>query len=121
MEKLNFDSVEHKLVLNKSVKQSVVKWCKNHRVFLNRWVRDAMREKADRDGIEYEEYEETGQQLSGHPDKLCVSRDRVVAVFPETESWPVKGDHTDRFGCVLGNGVYLFPDFDFKNPSFEAV
>ena len=65
--------------------------------------------------------DESGHQYSGHPDKLCVSRETVVEQFPETKKWPVLGEHGDRFGYVLGNGVYLFPDFDFRNPSFTAI
>lgn len=65
--------------------------------------------------------DESGQQYSGHPDQLCVSRQKVVEEFPETKNWPVLGEHGDRFGYVLGNGVYLFPDFNFEKPAFEAI
>lgn len=65
--------------------------------------------------------DECGQQYSGHPDLLCVSRKTVVEQFPQTAEWPISGEHGDRFGYVLGNGVYLFPDFDFKKPSFTAI
>lgn len=65
--------------------------------------------------------DEYGQQYSGHPDQLCISRQKVVEEFPETAEWPIVGEHSDRFGCVLGNGVYLFPDFDFEKPAFEAI
>lgn len=50
-----------------------------------------------------------------------VSRQKIVEEFPETAEWPIVGEHSDRFGCVLGNGVYLFPDFDFEKPAFEAI
>ena len=62
-----------------------------------------------------------GNQLTGHPDLLCVARCRVIEDFPETEKWSVEGEHTDRFGYVLGNGIYLFPDFNHENPSFTAI
>lgn len=65
--------------------------------------------------------DEYGNQLTGHPDQLCVSRQKVVEEFPETAEWPIVGEYGDRFGCVLGNGVYLFPDFSFENPVFEAI
>jgi len=65
--------------------------------------------------------DENGQQYAGHPDELCIRREIVVKQFPATAEWPVVGEHEDRFGCVLGNGVYLFPDFDFENPVFEAI
>ena len=65
--------------------------------------------------------DENGDQYSGHPDQLCVSRDEVVRQFPETANWPIVGEHSDRFGCVLGNGIYLFPDFNFENPKFEVI
>jgi hypothetical protein len=65
--------------------------------------------------------DESGQQYSGHPDQLCVSRRKVVEEFPQTAEWPIVGEHSDRFGYVLGNGVYLFPDFDFEKPVFEAI
>ena len=71
----------------------------------------------------YKKYfcDEYGNQLSGHPDQLCVARCRVIEDFPETKNWPVEGEHTDRFGYVLNNGIYLFPDFDFENPAFTAI
>ena len=62
-----------------------------------------------------------GNQLSGHPDQLAVSRERVLERFPQAEEWPIEGKHTDRFGYVLGNGTYLFPDFDFEDPAFTAI
>jgi hypothetical protein len=65
--------------------------------------------------------DEYGNRLSGHPDLLCVRAERVIEDFPETSKWPVEGEHTDRFGYVLGNGVYLFPDFSLENPSFTAI
>jgi len=65
--------------------------------------------------------DEYGNRLSGHPDNLCVSRDIVVSDFPETAIWSIEGEHTDRFGYVLKNGVYLFPDFNIHNPSFTAI
>jgi hypothetical protein len=65
--------------------------------------------------------DEYGNQYSGHPDQLCVSRDEVVKQFPQAADWPIVGEHEDRFGYVLGNGVYLFPDFDFDKPEFTAI
>ena len=65
--------------------------------------------------------DEYGNQLSGHPDLLCVRREIVIEDFPETREWEVEGEHTDRFGYVLGNGIYLFPDFSHENPSFTAI
>ena len=65
--------------------------------------------------------DEYGNRLSGHPDLLCVRRNIVIEDFPETKKWPIEGEHTDRFGYVLGNGIYLFPDFDHENPSFTAI
>lgn len=61
--------------------------------------------------------DENGDQVQGHPDNVCVSRETVVQAFPETEKWPVKGEHSDRSGYVLGGGVYLFPG----NNYFERV
>lgn len=65
--------------------------------------------------------DEDGNQYSGHPDQLCIKRETVVEQFPQTAEWPISGEHGDRFGYVLGNGVYLFPDFDFDNPEFTAI
>ena len=65
--------------------------------------------------------DENGHQYSGHPDELCVRREDVIEQFPETAEWPITGEHGDRFGYVLGNGVYLFPDFEFKSPAFTAI
>jgi hypothetical protein len=65
--------------------------------------------------------DECGQQYSGHPDQLCVSRETVLRQFPQTAEWPIVGEHGDRFGYVLGNGVYLFPDFNFDRPAFTAI
>jgi hypothetical protein len=65
--------------------------------------------------------DEHGDRLSGHPDLLCVRREIVIEDFPETRGWSVEGEHTDRFGYVLGNGIYLFPDFDHENPVFTAI
>ena len=65
--------------------------------------------------------DEYGNTLSGHPDNLCVRREIVIKDFPQAEEWPVEGEHTDRFGYVLGNGVYLFPDFNPQCPSFTAI
>ena len=65
--------------------------------------------------------DEYGNQLAGHPDQLCVSRGKVIQDFPETKNWPIEGEHTDRFGYVLGSGIYLFPDFDHENPAFTAI
>lgn len=65
--------------------------------------------------------DENGNQYDGHPDTLCVRREDVIEKFPQAADWPIIGEHGDRFGCVLGNGVYLFPDFDFESPAFEAI
>jgi len=65
--------------------------------------------------------DEYGNRYSGHPDQLCVSRETVIKEFPETADWPIVGEHSDRFGYVLGNGIYLFPDFDLDSPCFEAI
>ena len=71
---------------------------------------------------------ESGNQYNQYddcPDTLCAKRDTVVEQFPQTAEWPIVepivGEYSDRFGCVLGNGVYLFADFDFENPSFTAI
>ncbi len=50
-----------------------------------------------------------------HPDTLCVKRDDVVKQFPQAANWPIVGEHE------LGNGVYLFHDFDFDRPSFTTA
>ena len=78
-------------------------------------------ENLSREVFDYFFCDEYGNQFAGHPDELCVRRETVVEQFPETKKWPVIGEHGDRFGYVLGNGVYLFPDFDFENPKFEAI
>lgn len=68
---------------------------------------------------------ENGNQYDDCPDPLCAKRDTVVEQFPQTADWPIVepivGEYSDRFGCFLGNGVYLFPDFDFDKPAFTAI
>jgi len=58
MEKLKFETTQHKAVLNKSVKEASFAHYKKKRLSGNQFIRDAMREKCDRDGIDYKEYEE---------------------------------------------------------------
>ena len=84
-------------------------------------LRKSLQTRLAREVFDHFFCDENGQQYAGHPDTLCVRRDIVVEKFPQTADWPVLGEHGERFGHVLGNGVYLFPDFSFENPAFEAI
>jgi hypothetical protein len=65
--------------------------------------------------------DEYGQQYSGHPDELCVSRKAVVENFPQTAEWPIVEENREGTGYVLDSGTYLFPDFDHESPAFTAI
>lgn len=56
MQRLTFESTIETLKLNKSVVEAVKKESKIYSLAM--WVRDAMREKAERDKIPFEPYQE---------------------------------------------------------------
>lgn len=76
-------------------------------------------EKLSRQVYEYFFCDENGYQYSGHPDRLAVSREKVVKKFPKTVEWPVVKVNRYGNGYVLKDGIYLFPDFDHSEPAFE--
>lgn len=101
-----FESDEYYCIVNLTNKQGVTKMTN---INLSREV------------YNYYFCDEYGNPYTGHPDLLCVPRNEVVKQFPETADWPIVGEHSDRFGYVLGNGIFLFPDFNLEDPKFEAI